>query len=408
MSDTAPPMAVAAVLVAAGRGRRMGGTEKAWIDFWGRPAWRWSLDTLLAIRGMGHVVVVAPGEALERYRAHLPAGAGDRCRVVAGGAERADSVLAGLRALEDAGEPAGRIVLVHDAARPGLTVELGVAVIRAALAAGAAVPVVPVPDTLKRIEAGAAEKTVEREGLAGAQTPQAASLGILRAAIEASRARGIVPTDDAAAVAALGVRVAAVTGDPANRKLTEPGDIEPMRAVLRARAVPLDPGSVPPAGRAGIGFDAHRFTTGRPLRLGGLDWPDEPAGLAGHSDGDALLHAVTDALLGAASAGDIGSLFPSGDEAWRDADSADLLRRAHERVTVAGWRPSSVDVSVVGSRPRIDRRREELERSLAALLGLAAAAVSVKGTTSDGLGLPGDEGLAAYALVTVVPAKSDR
>jgi 2-C-methyl-D-erythritol 4-phosphate cytidylyltransferase/2-C-methyl-D-erythritol 2,4-cyclodiphosphate synthase len=405
MSVTAPPVAVAAVLVTAGRGRRMGGTEKAWIDFWGRPAWRWSLDTLLAIRGMTHVAVVAPGEALERYRAYLPPAVVARCRVVAGGAERADSVLAGLRALEDAGEPAGRIVLVHDAARPALTVELAEAVIRSALSAGAAVPVVPVPDTLKRIEAGTAEKTVERAGLAGAQTPQAASLGILRAALEAARARGTAPTDDAAAVAALGVRVAAVDGDPANRKLTEPGDIGPMRALLRARAVPLAPAAVPPGGRAGIGFDAHRFAQDRPLRLGGVDWPDERAGLAGHSDGDVLLHAVIDALLGAAGAGDIGSLFPSDAETWRDADSADLLQRALERVLAIGWRVGSVDVTVVGARPRIDGRREELEQRLAGLLQVDAGVVSVKGTTSDGLGLPGDEGLAAYALVTLVPAE---
>ncbi len=190
-------------------------------------------------------------------------------------------------------------------------------------------------------------------------------------------------------------------GEVANRKLTEPGDAVVMRALLRDRAI----GTMPVAERpgAGIGFDAHRLEAGRPLRLGGLDWPDERRGLAGHSDGDVALHAVIDALLGAARLGDIGAHFPS-DERWEGADSGELLRRVVDDLAAAGLRPAGIDVAIVAAQPTIAPRRAEMVSAIARLAGIAESAVGVKGTTSDGLGLPAGEGIAAFAVATVEPA----
>lgn len=402
MSDAARPLA--GVLVAAGRGRRMGG-DKLWIEALGRATWRWSLDTLAAVPGMGHVAVVVPAESRERFEAALPTRVAARCHVVGGGAARADSVRAGLEALGAAGVSDATVVLIHDAARPAATLALMERVAGAATDGHGAIPVVPVGDTLKRVRDGLVVDTVERTELAAAQTPQAASLEILRTAFEAARSQGREPTDEAAALSAIGVPVRAVAGDPVNVKLTEPGDADVLRAVLRLRAAPLDAltateGSV----RAGVGVDAHRWDAGRVLRLGGLDFPDEPAGLAGHSDGDAALHAVTDALLGAAGLGDIGSLFPATDDAWQGANSGELLRRAVAQVRSAGWEPLSVDLAVGAERPAIAPHRMEMARRIASQVGIPEEGISVKGTTTDGLGFPGGEGVAAWAVALVARA----
>ena len=388
-----------AICVAAGRSLRMG-HDKLWIDLYGRPAWRWSLDTLAALPGMSRVALVVPEDGLERFRDALPEELMDRCLLVPGGEERPQSVLAGVTALLEAGAAADTMALVHDAARPGVTAELAMATAVAARGAGAALPVLPVADTLWRLVDGRGVGVVERAGLAGAQTPQAAPLEVLRDAILAALSRDERPTDEAAALLSHGVAVVTVPGDQANRKLTDPGDEEVIRAVLRAR---LTEGLVPPDGAAfaaGIGFDAHRLVAGRPLRLGGLDWPDEERGLEGHSDGDAALHAVIDALLGASRMGDIGSLFPAS-ETQAGVDSGDLLRATAERIRAAGWTPRSVDLAIVAARPAIAPRRAEIEARIAELIGVEAAAVGVRGTTSDGLGFAGSEGIAAWASVTV-------
>ncbi|TMB57882.1 MAG: 2-C-methyl-D-erythritol 2,4-cyclodiphosphate synthase [Chloroflexi bacterium] len=155
--------------------------------------------------------------------------------------------------------------------------------------------------------------------------------------------------------------------------------------------------------RTGIGFDAHRFDPALPLRLGGLAVKGEP-GLAGHSDGDAALHAVIDALLGAAGLGDIGSLYPADDPRWQDADSAELLRGAVDRLSDAGWHPSGIDLAIVAQRPSIAELRDEMVKRIAGLCGVDEAAVSVKGTTSDGLGFAGNEGIAAFAVAAIARA----
>ena len=397
---TAPPFT--AILVAAGRSERMG-DDKPWIDFWGRPAWRWSLDVLLASPGLERIAIAVPADAIDRFRAALPAAGADRCLVVPGGATRADSVIAGLLALTDAGFGDKTVVLVHDAARPAVTTEL-VSTIADAAAGGewAVVPVVPVVDSLKRVRDERVVAPVARDEVAAAQTPQAARLGDLRAAIEEAHAWGRPVTDDAGALAAACVSVHTVEGDPANQKLTEAGDVVTMRAVLAAAATQLDGPAHHPSGRwSGIGFDAHRLAEGRPMRVGGITWDGESRGPLGHSDGDAVLHAIIDALLGAARLGDVGTLFPAGEAAWEGVDSADLLRRAVERLAAARYRPTGVDVTVAAATPNIASRREELVDRIANLLGIGRDAVSVKGTTSDGLGFAGEEGIAAWAVATV-------
>jgi 2-C-methyl-D-erythritol 4-phosphate cytidylyltransferase/2-C-methyl-D-erythritol 2,4-cyclodiphosphate synthase len=389
----------AAILVAAGRSTRMG-SDKLWEDLWGRPAWRWSLDVLLADPDLSSVVIVVPADAVERFTDGLPPGE-TRCLVVPGGEGRADSVIAGLWALTGAGHGDDTLVLVHDAARPALTPELVAAVVSACRGAhGAVVPIVPVVDSLKRVRGDRVVAPVERDEVVAAQTPQAARLGALRAAIEEAHAWGRPITDDAGALAAAGVPVHVVPGDPANRKLTEPADLVPMRAQLAARATGVT-AAVAAGARTGIGFDAHRLADGRPMRLAGVDFPDERRGPEGHSDGDAPLHALVDALLGAAALGDVGALFPADDATWKDADSADLVTRAVERLREAGWKPAAADLTIAVARPSIAERREEVVARVARLLGLPPGSVSVKGTTSDGLGFAGDEGVAAWAVASV-------
>jgi 2-C-methyl-D-erythritol 4-phosphate cytidylyltransferase/2-C-methyl-D-erythritol 2,4-cyclodiphosphate synthase len=396
-----PP--VAAILVAAGQSRRFGG-EKLWIDMWGRPVWRWGLDTLLSVPGMALVAVVAPPDALDRYRRATPPDANDRVLVIPGGAERTDSVVAGITALTTAHIPEDTPVLVHDAARPAATVELMVRMVAAVRAGTGAVPLVPVPDSLKTRDAsGRVTGTVDRDTVHAAQTPQGATLVQLRAAMEETHAWGRPTTDEASAMASGGIPVTAVDGEPMNRKLTEPADEPILRAILATWSAPLGAPAVDVGQRAGVGFDAHRLEEGRTLHLAGMEFPGE-TGLAGHSDGDAALHAVIDALLGAAGLGDVGTMFPPDDSAFRDADSGELLRTAVSNLREAGWVPASLDLAIVARRPPISTRRDEIQRRLAELTGLDAGAISVKGTTSDGLGFAGAEGIAAFAVATVAPA----
>jgi 2-C-methyl-D-erythritol 4-phosphate cytidylyltransferase/2-C-methyl-D-erythritol 2,4-cyclodiphosphate synthase len=396
-----PP--VGAILVAAGQSRRFG-ADKLWVDIWGRPVWRWSLDALLSVPGMAIVAVVVPADGIQRYTDALPPDVGERVQVVAGGQERTDSVVAGIATLTAARLPEDTPVLVHDAARPAASPELMVRVVSAVRAGTGAVPVVQVPDSLKTVDsARAITGAVDRDGVLAAQTPQGATLRQLRAAMEESHAWGRPATDEAAAMTAGGISVVAVDGEPINRKLTDPGDDAALRAVLASWSAPLSPPILAEGLRAGIGFDAHRLEEGRELRLAGVSFPRE-TGLAGHSDGDVALHAVIDALLGAGGAGDVGTLFPPDDDRFRDADSSELLGAAITRLREAGWRPAGLDLAIVARRPPIEPHRAEIVARLAELTGLERDHISVKGTTSDGLGFAGAEGIAAFAVATVAPA----
>jgi 2-C-methyl-D-erythritol 4-phosphate cytidylyltransferase/2-C-methyl-D-erythritol 2,4-cyclodiphosphate synthase len=385
------PQDVGVVLVAAGGSSRMGGgRSKVWLELGGEPLLAHSLRTLdgwSELRALS--VVVRSGDEpqaqalLDRVAPALAA----RARVVVGGAERVDSVRAGLSALPREAQ----LVLVHDAARPLATRELFARVAAAARAGGAAVPALAVVDTLKRVDGAGRLATVARDGLFSVQTPQ----GFRRELLERAHAQsdgGAAVTDDAMVVEALGAAVARVDGEPWNLKITTPADLEFARR--------LDPGAHPMRERrVGLGHDLHRLEAGGPLKLGGIDLPGDVHAVA-HSDGDALLHAVTDAVLGACALGDLGQRFPDTAPEHRGRDSADFLKEALQLARAAGFAPVQADVVVRLERPRLAPHRERLVARLAQLLGLPAADVSIKAKTAEGLDAVGEgRAVACDALV---------
>jgi 2-C-methyl-D-erythritol 4-phosphate cytidylyltransferase/2-C-methyl-D-erythritol 2,4-cyclodiphosphate synthase len=303
-----------------------------------------------------------------------------------GGERRQDSVAAGVRAA-DAG-----VVLVHDAARPFVSPSLISRIVQAVHEHGAAIPVLAVVDALKRVEGGRITGTAERSGLYRAQTPQGARRELLHAAAESHAGGPEIIADEAELLARAGVPVATVPGEATNIKLTLPEDV-----LLAERMMAGGPG-----GRVAQGYDSHPFGPDRGLRLGGLTVSDAPR-LQGHSDGDVVLHAVCDGLLGAAGMGDLGRLFPSGERATRGIDSRDLVAEVVARLAAAGLVPSSVDVSILGARPRLGARRlDAMADAIADLVGLDRRHVSVKAATGN---LSGDEGagrvISASSIVSV-------
>jgi len=303
-----------------------------------------------------------------------------------GGAQRQESVLAGLEALQ-AHSP--KQILVHDAARPFVSAALIDRCLTALGSAHGAIPAIAVTDTLKRAEAGRITETVSRDGLWRAQTPQAFNFMALLAA---HRAAPPGLTDDAAVAELVGMQLALVAGDPDNIKMTHESDFAARIAIPRT----------------GQGFDVHRFDaegTAETIMLGGVPVPHNRR-IIGHSDADLVLHAITDALYGAIANGDIGAHFPPSDAANKDRASMDFLRHAADRVAAAGCRIVHVDVTVICEAPKIGPHRAAMTQTIAGLLHLDTQAVSVKATTTEGLGFTGrGEGLAAQALATIVPSQ---
>jgi 2-C-methyl-D-erythritol 4-phosphate cytidylyltransferase/2-C-methyl-D-erythritol 2,4-cyclodiphosphate synthase len=313
--------------------------------------------------------------------------------IVAGGERRQDSVAAGLAALPEATE----IVVIHDGARPLADAALFDRAARAAAEHRAAIAAMPVADTLKRVQDGQITVTVDRSGLWAAQTPQAFRLETLRRAIAASAGEDV--TDEARICEAAGVPVAVVPASLANLKVTHPEDIPVAEALLRARRAA--PSVAMP--RVGIGYDTHRFAPGRRLVIGGVEIPAE-LGLEGHSDADVLLHAIADAILGAAALGDIGQHFPPSDERFRDANSQELLREAACLVHAAGWEVGNVDATILAEAPRMAPHATLMSERIAACLAIAPNAVSIKATTNEGMGAIGrGEGIAAMATAMLLP-----
>ena len=377
-------MTFSAVVVAAGAGSRAGpGEPKAWRMLAGKPVARWSVEALLGA-GAEQVALVVAADRLGHARASL-AGL-PRWRVVEGGRERADSVRAGLDALAPA---IGEAVLIHDAARPFLAIAHVARLLEELEGHDGAILALPVADTLKRGEA-AVEATVERSGLWRAQTPQVFRREALLAAYAAWPA-GAAATDDAAVVERAGGRVALAAGDPMLFKLTYPEDFAMAeRLAGSARIV-----------RVGQGVDAHRWGPGEAVWLCGVRI-DHDQSLVGHSDADAGLHALTDAVLGAIADGDIGDHFPPSDPQWRGASSDRFLAHALERVASRGGRVLNADVTLICERPRIGPHRAAMRARLAELFGLPQDRISVKATTTEGMGFTGrGEGLLAQAVVTV-------
>ncbi len=373
-------MTFASVVVAAGTGSRAGG-DKQWRMLGGKPVVRWSVEALLEA-GAAPVVVVVGSDSLARAEEALRGLSG--WVAVAGGAERVDSVRAGLDAIDG---PDDRPVLIHDAARPMLSRDVIDRLLTALPGADGTIAALPVSDTLKR--GGAAiEATVDRAGLWRAQTPQAFPLGRLRAAYAAWPA-GETPTDDAAVVERDGGRVRLVQGDPRLMKLTYPEDFAMAEALL------------PRQTRVGSGFDAHRWGPGDAVWLCGVSIPHDQT-LIGHSDADAGLHALTDAVLGAMGDGDIGDHFPPTDPKWKGAASDLFLIHAVERLHARGGRLVNVDVTLICEQPRVKPHRQAMRERLSEILALPLDAVSVKATTTEAMGFTGrGEGLAAQAIATI-------
>ena len=374
-----------AVIAAAGVGRRAGGERpKQWRLLAGKSVLRWSAEGLAAAGAERLIVAVAEGE--EAAAAEALAGLGG-VTIVLGGAERADSVMAGLKALADSSPEA---VLIHDAARPFVQPR-HVAVLLAALEqADGAVPVLAVADTLKRDDGKGALATVSRAGLLRVQTPQAFRYDKLTSGY-AAWTGAEPPTDDAAPVERAGGKVVAAPGDPMLMKLTYAEDFAMAEALAGQARIT----------RVGQGFDAHRFGPGEAVWLCGVRIAHDKA-LVGHSDADAGLHALTDALLGAVGRGDIGDHFPPSDPQWRRAASDQFLRHALDLVRQAGGQVINVDVTLICEEPRIKPHREAMRARLAELLELPLDRISVKATTTEAMGFTGRrEGLAAQAIVAV-------
>ncbi|MEZ5888884.1 MAG: bifunctional 2-C-methyl-D-erythritol 4-phosphate cytidylyltransferase/2-C-methyl-D-erythritol 2,4-cyclodiphosphate synthase [Xanthobacteraceae bacterium] len=381
--------AVAAIVVAGGRGIRAGGElPKQYRTIGGVPILRRSL---LAFISHPEVDLVQPVIHPNDARLFHDAAAGLPVRSpVNGGATRQGSVLAGLEALA-AEAPA--VVLVHDAARPFASAGLVSRAI-AAGRAGAAVPGLPVSDTVKAIDAsGQVVETLDRARLRTVQTPQAFDFAALLAAHRKARAAGRDDfTDDAALAEWAGMSVSVFAGEAANAKLTTAEDF--VRAEQESQAALGDV-------RTGVGYDVHAFSAGDHVMLGGVRIPHD-CGVAGHSDADVALHALVDAILGALAEGDIGVHFPPSDPQWRGASSDRFLAFAVERVRQRGGRIAHLDVAVVCEAPRIGPHREAIRARIAAIAGIATDRVGLKATTSEKLGFIGRrEGLAAYATATI-------
>ncbi len=386
-------MTFAGIVVAAGSGARAGRDSagpKQWRPLGGKPILRWSVEALLAAGAEEVLVVVAPG-AEAQADAALAELSG--WRAVVGGATRAGSVRAGLSALTGA---ADRPVLIHDAARPLLSGAVIARLLAALDQADGALPALAVSDTLKRGTDGAVTDTVDRTALWRAQTPQAFRADRVIAAWSRWPADE-TPTDDAAVVERDGGRVVLVEGDPRLMKLTWPEDFA-MAEALIATQMGIQARMQT---RVGSGFDAHRWGPGTSVWLCGVEIPHDQT-LIGHSDADAGLHALTDAILGALGDGDIGDHFPPTDPKWKGAASDQFLIHAVERVAARGGRVVHVDVTLICEQPRVKPHRQAMRERLAALLGLPLDAVSVKATTTEAMGFTGrGEGLAAQAIATI-------
>ena len=377
-------MQFSAVIVAAGSGTRAGGeTPKQWRPVAAKPVARWALEGLLASGARQIAVVVRPGEedlartAFEGLDGYV---------LAPGGAERSHSVANGLAALTEDVDA----VLIHDAARPFVGRHHVMRLLQALRdGADGALPGLAVTDTLKRTAPdGLILETPSREGLWRAQTPQAFRKSVLLAAYARASATA---TDDAALVEAAGGRVVVIEGDPLLMKLTYPEDFPMAERLAPVRR------SI----RVGQGFDAHRWGPGEAVYLCGVRI-DHDQSLIGHSDADAGLHALTDALLGALGAGDIGDHFPPTDPKWKGAPSDLFARFAAELVRKRGGVINQVDVTLICERPRIKPHREAMRVRLAEILDVDPARVSVKATTTEGMGFTGrGEGLAAQALATL-------
>ena len=381
---------VAVVIVAAGKGARVGGgLPKQFRPIGGETVLRRALSMFAEHGEVGIVQPVIRPEDIENYR--LAAAELDVLPPAFGGATRQCSVRAGLEALA-LRQP--DIVLVHDAARPFASAALISRAIAAAKRSGAAIPALPVTDTVKTVDAeGWIDKTVDRNSLRLVQTPQSFAFPALLEAHRRAAAAGREDfTDDAALAEWAGLKVSVFAGDPANIKITNEEDFARAEAAQFSALADV---------RTGTGIDVHAFGHGDHVTLGGIRIPYDRA-LIGHSDADVVLHALTDAILGALADGDIGVHFPPSDPQWRGATSDRFLAFAVGRLSKRGGRIAHIDINIVCEAPRIGPHRDAMRAEIARLTGIYAGRVAVKATTSERLGFTGrGEGIVAYATATV-------
>jgi 2-C-methyl-D-erythritol 4-phosphate cytidylyltransferase / 2-C-methyl-D-erythritol 2,4-cyclodiphosphate synthase len=376
-----------ALIVAGGQGLRArrdaGDPPKQYARVAGRPVLRWALEPFLAHPAITEVRVVIGETDRDAYQA---ASAGTRTGApVLGGSTRQHSVRNGLEAL--ASDPPAK-VLIHDGARPFVSRDVITRVIDALDAAEAAAPLLPVADTLRRAGAGTYE-IVPRENLLRSQTPQGFHFARILDAHRRFAADAV--TDDVALAERAGLSFRAVDGDEMNIKLTTPEDFALAERLARGAGET----------RSATGYDVHRFTAGDHVWLCGIKVPHS-AGLEGHSDADAGLHALTDAILGTIAAGDIGMHFPPSDERWRGAPSHLFLAHAADLLRKEGGEITHLDVTLICERPKVGPHRDAMRRRIAEILRIDERRVSVKATTTEGLGFTGrSEGLAAQAIATV-------
>ena len=380
-------MSLGVIIVAGGRGDRMGAAvPKQLLEIGGRTILERSIAAFDGLPEIDRLVVVLPPDLVARG-AELAGPTAKPCRFTAGGDRRQDSVARGFEALGDEVDE----ILVHDAARPFIAGDVIRRVIDGLRRTGAALPVVYARDTVKQVDrtTSVVSATLAREQIGLAQTPQGFRRHVLAAAL-ATGARGVEATDEAMLAELSGHPVAVVDGDERNVKITTADDL----ALARARI------AGPP--RVGTGYDLHRLVEGRPLVLAGHVVPCD-RGPASHSDGDVVCHALVDALLGAAGAGDIGQHFPNTDVRWQDAPGLDLLRRALEIVRASGWTAASADVTVVLERPKLAPHIAHIRAAVARTLGLNDEQVSVKAKTNEGVDAVGrGEAIAAHAVAVLV------
>ncbi len=378
---------VTAIIAAGGRGARMGGDRpKQLLSLGGATILQRSVAAFDRCDRVDEIVLVVPPElATDTSLASTPDGT--PLRVVPGGTRRQDSVARGF----DASSSSSEILVVHDAARPLCPTELIVRTIEAAARHGAAIAALPARDTVKQRAAGDDRfvgRTLARQCIVLAQTPQAFRREVLAEAVRLGR-RGVEATDEAVLAERAGYRVALVEGDPQNIKITTERDLSLARRLL---------GDTMVTERVGFGYDLHRLVEGRPLVLGGIRIPHD-RGLAGHSDADAVCHAVADAILGAAASGDIGQHFPDTDPRWEGASSIELLRAVVDLVRSRGFVVVNLDVVVVAERPKIGPHADRMRVAVASAVGLEPGAVSIKGKTNEGMDATGrGEAIATHAV----------
>lgn len=379
---------ISCILLAAGSGTRMGlKTNKVYLKIGNKTLLEWCLLTLKKVKNIAEIIVVVAADEVEnashyvnKIKLDIP------IKIVIGGATRQESVQNGINSIE-----LKDVVLIHDAARPMASVELFEIVAEAVQKYGAAIPGLPVIDTIKEVEDDTVISNPERSRLWRVQTPQGFKYEHIKKALEIAQNKYFLGTDDASLMPLIGVNVHVVAGVEHNIKITTPHDLILARHYLGAHNM-----------KVGMGYDIHRFTENRPCILGGIKI-DSNIGLDGHSDADVLVHALMDAILGAAGLRDIGYYFPPTDDTFKNISSLILLERVIDLVKNEGYIINNVDITVIAEKPRINPHVDRMKATLAPILQIEVNSISIKATTNEGLGSIGRlEGIAAQAIATII------